>query len=135
VQVGKGHDAIVKICELYFEKKKPYAYADMEWKDIRRDLKLVLKDMRDQTAAGIEFYDDGKRIVMIKKAAGKTKEKIIKGRLFKDTQKAFEKMKRGLGRIYSLDELDIARADSIMEKVKKGRSKLHSEKEMLEKLK
>ena len=57
VQVGKGHDAIVKLCEVYFEKDKPYAYAEMEWKDIHRDRKLVLKDMRDQTAAKIEFYD------------------------------------------------------------------------------
>ena len=95
----------MKLCEVYFEKKKPYAYADLEWKDIHRDRKFVLEDMRDQTKAGIEFYDDGKRIVMIKKAAGKRKEEIIKGRLFKDTQKAFEKMKRGLEKTYTLDEI------------------------------
>lgn len=104
MQVGKGHDAIVKLCEVYFEKKKPYAYADMEWKDIQRDRGLVLRDMRGQTAAGIEFYDDGKRIMMKRKAAGKRKEKIINGRLFKDSQKVFEKVKRQ-GKRYSLDEI------------------------------
>ncbi len=135
MQVGKGHDAILKICEVYFEKKKPYAYAEMEWKDIRRDRKLVLKDIHGQTAAGIEFYDDGKRIVTVKRAAGKAKEKIIRGRLFKDTQKEFEKLKGRLVKTYSLDEPDIARADSIMERVKKGISKLHSEKELFSKLK
>lgn len=64
--IGKNGGEL-QVCEVYFEKKKPWACATVDWKQLREDRKNILEDIRDQTRGGFEFYFDGKKIVMKKR--------------------------------------------------------------------
>ncbi len=67
VEMKGKNGSELQVCEVYFEKKKPWAWAAVDWKQLREDRKHILEDIQDQTKGGFEFYFDGKKIRLKKR--------------------------------------------------------------------
>ncbi|GEM_PF-2822256 len=75
VEVKEKAGSSLQLCEVYFNKKKPWAFCSISWKNFRKDRKMILKDIRSQTRLGCEFYFQGRKLIMKRRRIGKRKAK------------------------------------------------------------
>jgi len=60
LEFEKDSQKCLELCEIYDLDKQGIGAASVDWKQFRRDKKMILGDLQEQSKCGIEFFFNSK---------------------------------------------------------------------------